>query len=329
MKTEQQTPVELAKRVVQDDIGSNDTLIKNPEVHIRFAQDSDAKSVAHLYNEAYLRSDYFADRFSVTDQKKFNVNWLKQAFKDPEDMYFVFTDENDELLGATVFAHDQDSSFGPLFTSDETQIDIHGRGKRIMDHFFKRVVPDIEASGAGIMTDFVLTPESKGLRLSLMKDLGMVATGIHPNALRHHLSGILRSEVSAVKYPHLSPKEVTILSPYSTIYNIERLQMPRILSPEVVDLKLPKPKTTNDHPDKEVTKQVSAHNLSEQYNALRDGWLPVEYNPDENVFLVAKYPKQRPELSFVEKEGIRANTSLVRYLGRTLFNSNRTDSNNH
>lgn len=322
MLTEERMPVETAKSRIAKDIRLQPSLAENSGVYIAFASDQHAEAVAELYKKAYQRNDYFADRFSEPDKQIFDAEWLKREFKSPKDLRFVFMDEQSKLFGTTAFVYDQDSNSGPLFTSDETQIAPEGRGRRIMDHFFKRIVPSIEASGAGLITDFVLTPESKGLRLSLIKDLGMVATGIHPHALRHRESGVLKSEISAVKYPDLEPQPATILPEYESLYRIVQSQLPKLMEPRVLDFGKRHSDGTHEKTTREVTKIVSATKPIEQQKALSEGWRPVEFNPDRNSFVVAKYPGRRPDLNFVEREGIQADTSLVRYLNNRLFRQN-------
>jgi len=308
------------KRAIADDLYRNPTLIPERGVKIELASDDYADPVADLYRREYERGDYFASRYDDPYEQIFNPEWLKQEFQDPEHLRFVFTDDEGKLLGATGFFHDGDSESGPLMTSDATQIDPNGRGMRIMDHFFKRVVPLIEASGAGLATDFVLTAESKGLRRTLQTDLGMVATGIHPHALHHRKLGITRSEISAVKNSRLIPKHAQILPFFEPLYRIVQSQLPQLPEPEIIPSQPQIRSSMFIDCDSEVVKTVSGVDPQGQLEALEAGYLPVEFDPDGNRFKVAQYPRICPDLNFVlNNEQVEANKLLVRYLYDVLF----------
>ena len=317
----------VLRQNISDELHRDPALIPERDVNFGQASEEFATSLADLYKRAYERGDFFASRYDVPEEQIFNPDWLAQDLQDPSHIRFIFTDRERRLLGATAFFHDTDSQAGQLMTSDATQIDRAGRGMRIMDHFFKRIVPVIEASGAGLDTDFVLTPESKGLRRSLQTDLGMIAIGIHPHALRHRQHGTTRSEISAVKYRSLTPKPVKLLPDFEPIYRIVQSQLPSLPEPEIVEAD-----SSNRSPlfveDEEVVEVVDAADPKAQLQAIENGWQPVEFNPDTNLIKVARFPRERPELDFIlTNEQVPANRLLVRYLIDILYGTDQPDRN--
>lgn len=308
---------------VAEQIDKNPLLIPNHEIYLRLASAKYAQPVARLYQEAYERGDYFATRYNEPAEQIFNPDWLEEDFQNTHHLRFIFTGSSNNLLGATGFFHDRDSSDGTmLLTSDATQIAPSGRGKHIMDHFFKRIVPLIENADAGVVTDFVLTPESKGLRRTLQTDLGMIALGIHPHALRHRKLGTTRSEITAAKYPQVEPKQVSILQVFEPLYRIVQSQIPQLPEPDIYVHRARIDTTSINSPDIEVTQTVSASDTAHQRDALNEGFLPVEFDPDFNIFKVARYPAKQPNLEFIlDNEFITANKRLVGYLKNILFAS--------
>jgi hypothetical protein len=189
-----------------------------------------------------------------------------------------------------------------------------------MDSFFRRIVPVIETSGAGLATNFVLTPESKGLRRTLQTDFGMVATGIHPHALHHRELGITRSEISAVKYHELTPKQAQIVPFFEPLYRIVQSQLPTLPEPEVMQAMPQIRESMFVDCDSEIVKAVSGSDPQDQLEALEAGYLPVAFDPDGNQFTVAQYPRRNPDLDFIlTKEQVPANKLLVKYLNDVLF----------
>lgn len=322
MNTPEQTPqLNALRQIVADDLEREPVLIPENGVELQLATSEWAGSVAALYESAYERGDYFASRYEDPLRQIFNPVWLfQEEFQNPDHLRFVFTDSKSRLLGATGFFHDRDTATGtPLMTSDATQIAPAGRGEHIMGRFFERVIPLIENSGSGIITDFVLTPESMSLRRSLQTKLGMVAIGIHPHALRHRRLGITRSEISAVKYPRLEPKPVNILPEFEPLYRIVQSQLHTLPEPNVLASGTTgKPAVLTE--SQEVVSTVNAADPEQQAEALQAGWLPVEFDPDSSLFKVARFPRTRPDLDFIlTNEHVPVNQQLVRYLNRVLF----------
>jgi hypothetical protein len=312
--------------MIADDLARDPLLVPEFGVEVGLASSEHAKPVAALYEDAYERGDYFASRYDDPYEQIFNPDWLVgKEFQDPEHLRFVFTDSEGGLLGATGFFHDRDSADGtPLMTSDATQIALSGRGEHIMGRFFRRFVPLIIDSGAGIVTDFVLTPESMSLRRTLQTEeleekYRLISTGIHPHALRHRLKGITRSEISAAKYPSLVPKPANILAEYEPLYRIVQSQLPVLPEPNVLPSGLGVRQSSMVE-GQEVVQAVDADDPQQQLEALQAGWLPVEFDPDSNLFKVAKFPSERPDLNFIlTNEHVPANQKLVRYLNKVLY----------
>ncbi len=303
-----------------NDLVHNPVLIADFGIELKMPSGIDAPRMSVLYNEACERGDFFAGRYDDPDSQIFNPDWLRHDYENPDHLWFIFTDREGTLLGSTGFFHDNDSGTGALFTSDETQIRPIGRGKRIMDSFLKRIVPNIERSGAGLSTNFVLTPESKGLRRSLQPDLGMIALGIHPHILHHPKTGITRSEISAAKYLNLTPKPLIILPDFERLYSIVRQQIPSLQKPDIVRAQI-EPEVSRFADRYLGTEQaVDAADPTSQSEALNAGFLPVVYSPDSNSFRMARFPQVLPELGFVlDNEHIEPNKLLVAYLNKVLY----------
>lgn len=313
------------RRVIELDLSSNPSLAPGADVELKIPKPEHAVPMSKLYKEAYARGDFFAGRYSDPDSQIFDSNWLKRDFDDPNNFWFVFIGGKGELLGSSGFFYDHDSHTAPLRTSDETQIALDGRGKRIMDYFFKRVVPILESAGRDLETDFVLTPESKGLRRSLQTDLGMIALGIHPHILQHTELSITRSEISSAKYHNLSPKTVNILPEFEPLYRIIKSQVPSLPDPDVALVQVKSEVSSYSDRYAETEQPIDAKDIQSQADALKSGYLPVSFDPDRNSFRMARFPRERPDLSFIlDNELIDANKLLVTYLNEVLYKSNNT-----
>jgi hypothetical protein len=313
------------RQAIDDEVRRDSTLISERGVSFGLALEEHTVAMAGLFKRAYERGDYFASRYDEPENQIFNPGWLAEDLQDPGHIRLVFPDHERQLLGTSALFHDSDSEAGPLMTSDATQIDHNGRGMGIMRRVFERIVPVIEASWAGLATNFVLTPESKGLRRTLQTDLGMIALGIHPHALHHRQLGITRSEISAAKYRSLTPKPANLLPEFEPLYRIVQMQLPSLLEPNIVSAQ-----TSAGSPrfveGAEVVRTVDATDPRAQLEALEKGWQPVEFNPDTNLFKVAQFPGEMPDLDFIlTNEHVPANRLLVRYLINVLYGSSQPD----
>lgn len=283
-----------------------------------------APAITDLYRQAYDRSDFFAGRYTDPESEIFDPDWLSDDFNNPEHKWFAFTGNDGQVLGVTGFFHDYNIDGSPIITSDETQIAPAGRGKRTMDHFFRLVVPRIEAAGDLLATSFVLTPETKGLRRTLQTELGMFSLGILPHVLKHRVSGVTRSEIVSAKFNDFRPQPVSIHADFEPLYNIVKSQVPELPEPEVlpaeqIDQPLPGDSLTDSF--EESPFPASGADPKQQKYLLQAGFKPVAYYPRLNSFTMAKFPKSMPELGFlIENESIQANTDLVRYLEEELYN---------
>lgn len=324
MTNEVITNMQDVLHVIDDDLSHDPMLVPGQGVEISRPTDRDALPMTKLYREAYSRSDFFAGRYDDPEEQIFNPDWLRQDYKNPDHLWFTFKDSSGAILGSTGFFHDGDSQTEtPLLTSDETQIQPAGRGKRIMGHFFRRIVPLIEESGAGLVTDFVLSRESKGLRRSLQTEQGMIALGIHPHILRHPESGTTISEISAAKYPNLEVKTAKFLQAFEPIFRIVQQQLPNWPEPQIVTEAV-RPITSRHSDNYEESEPVSATDIAGQADALRNGYMPVGYDPDSNTFRLAHIPLVQPDHSYVlDNEQIGPNKELVWYEQNVLYSISR------
>jgi hypothetical protein len=180
------------------------------------------------------------------------------------------------------------------------------------------VVPELEAKGAQLATEFLLSAESKGLRRTLQTDLGMVAQGIHPGILRHETAGVTRSEISAAKYKRLEPQPARIVPEFEPLYRIVQDQI-RLPEPEVTaGASVAEPRYAAVY--QELSQPVPADDPGIQAAVLEAGFQPVAYDPQRNRFRVAILPERQPDLSFIlDNESIEANKRLVRYMQTHLY----------
>jgi RimJ/RimL family protein N-acetyltransferase len=295
-------------------------LIPEHDVWVEHPSDEHADEIADLYRQAYLRNDFFAGRYEQPDDEIFNPMWLKKDFKNPDHKWFVFSDNDGQVIGVTGLFHDYNIDGLPILTSDETQIAPEGRGKHIMDNFFRLVVPRVEATGNLLATSFVLTPETKGLRRTLEAELGMFSLGILPHVLKHPDSGITRSEIVSAKFKEFQQQPVTLLANFEPLYRIVQSQIPQL--PEPLVLPSEKSGTPSFAENYEESPQpASGSEPEQQQHLLHAGFKPVAYYPRFNSFVMAKFPRPVPELEFILKnESIEPNKDLVRYLQEVLYN---------
>lgn len=310
MALEVERETSLAKLAIEQVITREPILIPEHEVEMHLLSPEDAQSVSSLYRRAFARGDFFATRYSSPQLEIFNPDWIAQEAKNPDHIWVVFT-KSGEFTGSTGLFFE-----GETLVSDETQIDFKGRGLRIMEYFFGKVVPQIEGLGIDIKTDFVLTPQSKGLRRSLQQEFGMSSLGIRPHVLVGLNEGSI-CEIFAAKYHNLSQEKPVIIPHFEQIYRIvaDQLSLPE---PEVVDTGLEIILTPN-YSSKYKEIQVGARDLISQERALAEGYMPIGYDPKRQFFTLAVYPLPKPRLDFIIDEGIEANSQLVNYLNTRLY----------
>jgi hypothetical protein len=303
-------------------LADRELLIPEHGVWVEAPRAEHAPAAADLYRRAYDRSDFFAGRYEDPDSSIFNPRWLKHDFEDnPDHKWFVFTNDTGEILGITGFFHDQNIDGYPVMTSDETQIAPEGRGHRIMDHFFRRIVPRIEAAGSRLATSFVLTPQTKGLRRTLETEEGMFSLGILPHALKHRASGITKSEIVSAKFESFQHQPVSLEANFEPLYRIVQSQIPELPEPTVLPAE-PNTGSVFAETYEEAPQLASGADPEQQRHLLQAGFKPVAYYPRFNGFLAAKIPQPMPELDFIFDETIDANKDLVRYLQAELYNRN-------
>lgn len=303
-------------------LAQRELLIPEYGVWVETPRAEQALVISDLYRQAYERSDFFAGRYNDPESEIFNPDWLSGDFSNPDHKWFAFTDNSGQVIGITGFFHDYNIDGLPIMTSDETQIAPAGRGKRTMDHFFRLVVPRIEAAGDLVATSFVLTPETKGLRRTLQTELGMFSLGILPHVLKHRESGITRSEIVSAKFSSFAHRPISLRANFEPLYRIVQSQIPDLPEPVI----LPAEQISESPPVEDFEESpypASGSDPEQQKHLLQAGFKPVAYYPRLNSFVMAKFPKPMPELSFlIENESIEANKALVRYLQEDLYNDN-------
>lgn len=312
----QYTPT--TKDIVVHEIAKNPVLIPVHGVNIQLLNREHAEEVAGLYKGAYERGDFFGNRYKDLSSQVFNPSWFEREISNPDSTWMVFTRQG-KLVGATALINEGDPDCKSCVVNiDETQISPEGRGMRIMDYYFRRIVPIVEKLGIDVTTEFVLTPESKGLRRTLQTELGMTALGIHPNILVSRFDGNRKSEISAAKYHNLEPQQAIIMPQFAQLLNIVRQQLPVLPEPEVL-LEGEIEVFPSRYADKYMEVSVGAKDPKEQKQALSNGFLPVKYDPKQHEFVMAKYPTKKPDLDFIIGENIKSNTKLVEYLNTKLY----------
>lgn len=302
-------------------LAQRELLIPEHGIWVETPRPEQAPAAADLYRQAYARSDFFAGRYTDPDNQIFNPEWLANDFEqNPDHKWFAFTGDTGQLIGMTGWFHDQSIDGRPEMTSDETQIAPRGRGRRIMDHFFRQVVPRIEAVGGLLATSFVLTPETKGLRRTLETELGMLSLGILPHVLKHPKSGVTRSEIVSAKFDSFQRQPVALLANFEPLYRISKSQIPELPEPEVLPAERSVASTQAENFE-ESSFPASGSDPEQQRELLQAGFKPVAYHPRLNSFVMAKFPRPMPKLDFLlNNESIKANKDLVRYLKEELYN---------
>lgn len=299
------------KEVIAHEIAKDRLLIPAAGVSWQLLDADHLEQVAAHYRKAFLRGDFFAGRYSDPEKEIFDPDWLSREIDNKDKIWVIFT-RNGQFVGSTGLFYEDNA-----IRSDETQIDFAGRGLQIMTHFFRRVIPKIEALGMDIVAEFVLTPESKGLRRTLQAELGMKALGIHPHILVHRLDGHTTSEISAANYHNLKPQKVIIVPALYQLYQIVAEQF-SLGNPEVVS-KDPRRRYSQEFTQRYQEVKVTAWDWQSQEDALADGYSPVKYDPRDNTFPMAKFPDEKPDLSFIIGEGLVSNIRLVDYLNTRLY----------
>ncbi len=298
----------LIKDVLVHEMTKNPLLV--PEYAVTFyplAQEH-MPAFAQNYRRAYERGDFFASRYSDPRSQIFNPTWLSQEVSNPNHIWTVFMREG-EFIGATGLFYEDGG-----ITSDETQLDIKGRGFGTMKHFLRRVEAVLDNLGVDIAADFLLTPQSKSLRTTLQAEQGMTALGIHPYELVHRKRGNRDSLISGRKYHNLRPQAPIIMPQMTEIYDIvaNQVSLPKA---QVLDVPANLKFTPRFSQQYEEIKIWGLDPIG-QKDALVEGFSPIKYEPRSNTFTMAKFPKEQPDLSFIASEGISANTNLVAYLER-------------
>lgn len=296
---------------IRRDIDREQILMPSRGVFLERLSEGWAEELSYHYRQAFGRGDFFGSRYPNLESSIFNPDWIRSEVYNPEHVWILFVKDG-ELVGSTGLFFEKGTA-----SIDETQIGPRGRGLRIMNDYFRFIVPLLEKAGFDITTEFVLTPESKGLRRTLQQELGMVALGICPHNLYHRGLNFTASEISAAKYQNLRPTRPIIVPELFEIFEIvaSQVQMP---APEVVELQ----SGTKAQPpfgDKYTQIPVSGTNPLEQKAALDQGYKAVKFDPRLNVFTMAKFPPQKPDIDFLIGENIRTNTRLVQYLNMRLF----------
>jgi len=314
MKDLEKTPISL-RDIILGRLTRESELVPGQGVNIQPLTGEYVDAFAQQYRRAYQRGDFFAGRYSDPEAQIFNPEWVKREKDNPNHSWILFTGEDGTLLGSTGLFHSADSV--NIENIDETQIDPIGRGKAIMPHYFRRVVPILEELGVRVTTEFLLTPGSKSLRRTLQGELGMTALGIHPHILRHRETGLTSSEISSAKFVTLGPQVVTIMPELAPLFRIVQNQLslsdPEVVVPEPIGSL---PRFTERY--EEIS--VSAANLEEQRRALASGYQAVAFDPKANIFKMATFPDVRPDLDFIlDNEAIEPNKRLVEYLYVNLF----------
>lgn len=312
------------KDIILHELTRDTILVPEKGVHIQPLTTDYTESFAGQYRRAYQRGDFFAGRYPNPEAQIFNPQWLNTEINNPEHSWIIFTGADGTLLGSTALFHSADSVH--IENIDETQIDPAGRGKAIMPHYFRRVVPILERLGVRVTTEFLLTPGSKSLRRTLQGELGMTALGVHPHILRHRESGLTRSEISSAKHVTLEPQEVNIMSEFEPLFRIVQEQLslpdPRMVVPNSID-------STPRFTERYEEIQVNGADLAGQKRAIDAGLQVVAYDPKANIFRMATFPPERPDLDFIiDNEAIEPNKRLVEYLYTKLYRQ-KTDNQHY
>jgi hypothetical protein len=304
--------------LVRENIKYNSCLVEKSEVMIQLLDQRVISGVINLYRNAHQREDWFGNNYGDLEQTFFNRNWLIEKSHDSKHTFLVFTDLSGDVMGSTSLIKLEDA-----ISIDETQLDPEkARRKGIMAEYFRRFVPLLYDNGFPISTEFVLTPESSSLRKVLIRELGMIVTGILPEVLESKVTRVRKSEITAIKSPKTDYPEPFLIAEANRLYNIVAGQIGQNKRQEVDVLVT---RTFESFRSEEVKTNVP-ESLQRQKDLYLNDFRPLVYNPMTQTLTMGRIPKSLdPEnLRFLETEeskfikgnllGMQANTQLLNYL---------------
>lgn len=268
-------------------------------------------SMLKLYELAFSRGDWLGTEFSPTGQLTLTPGIFANDARALSNLWVIFHDEKGRVLGATKLEINPVS--GTLI--DETQLDpIHGRGKGIMTNYFHSVVPIFEALKLRFRTEFVLTPESKVLRETLIGELGMKPTGIRPSCyVSQHASDARSALVAYGPGPSVDAALERCMRGAASVFQPLLDVIGRGHQPGLTAAPACEPASTYT----EAPVRLADHELAA--NFARRGFVPVSFDPFADTFTMARIPHEEAlyeRLSFVLNESVAVASSLVEYVSR-------------
>lgn len=282
--------------------GSNDVLMSTElaefDLHMR-----------KLYEGAYARGDWMASEFAPVGDLHLAPGVFADDGRAEQNLWIVFHDSKRRLIGATKLV--VDTMKGVLI--DETQLDpVLGRGKGVMTNYFRTIVPIFEALQLRFRTEFVLTPESKVLRETLLAEQEMVVTGLRPGA--YYSRNTVHARTALVAYgpakdvrnslQRAQCSATAVFQPLLDAVCRSALSVPKV--PTVVEV---------DRGYEEVQVRTSDHELATTF-AMK-GFVPVSFDPFTDAFTFARVPTDLDvyqRLSFLSNESSTVARQLVDYV---------------
>lgn len=296
--------------ILKQSFAAHPALVGSPGVFISTAISRHAQEMAQLYTEAFHRGDWAAAEFKPYGKLMLTAESFEIDANFPSNLWVMFTDEGERLLGATKLV--VDPLAGTLI--DETQIDPRlGRGRHIMPSYFRRIIPILNSLGLPYWTEFMLTPGSRVLRKCLISELGMVVTGLRPACYSSEQMTVPRS-VLVAHGPAASVDSSMCASRYRAAAVFQPL-LDVIARGIESDYTLWPSRATSSDQYQEVEVPEADYKLACRY--LQEGYLPVALDPVSRTYTLAQFPRTRgvcAELSFLHEEGIDEATRLLNYL---------------
>lgn len=295
------------------DIKKEPLLYVDSGIEISLLNESNANGLSKLYSEALERGDWFAGEYRRISGFSPSPSFFQSKISSDKLIWFVFS-KADEVVGATQLALCKNGSV----VIDETQLDPKkGRGLKIMDHYFMRVVPVIERLDVPYWTEFVLTPGSKSLRRVLITELGMFVTGIRIHCYKAHSKADGRMMSCLVAHGKRSSVTSILEKLASSINSPEVVNFTNTLLGIVNEQKINYENLQNvkNIPGQAITLPICKE--SEIIDAINAGFSLVGIDPfDQKYSLYSFNRRVLSELRFLKNEKITEVDRLMEYVFR-------------
>ena len=296
------------KEHIINNLASDNELTASKVTYISLLDTSNCQGVSELYQNALLNGDWIATEYSHIKDFQPDRDFFAQQAALNHHIWFVFSNQNGEVIGSTKLGLCQNGSV----IIDETQLNPQlGQGRNIIQSYFKKFVPMVDEAGFNYYTEFIFSLSSRSLRKTLLKDLGMYVTGIRPYCYTDKVSG---TPIACL----------TAHAPYGAIKKILQELISKDLPKEVKgflqvllgensQVDIPSNKhVENDYKGEAI---VPITNTAQMSELIGMGYRPFAVDPC-NLLIHLYDPKNElaSQLWYLERERNESVTRIARYL---------------